>query len=459
VEMSSQSTFLSHESIVMPKLLVVDDDKNIRVSLVRTLQPLDYEIHSAESGPQALRLIEGVREFDLVLSDWRMAEMNGLELLRKIKEASEKTIVILMTAYGTIENAVAAMKEGAHDYLTKPFSVEQIRRTIERALQVRQRGSQGWSQNAAAAPAALATRSPYYQALVETAYAAASSDATILLTGETGTGKNVLARQIHEWSARREQPFTIVNCTTLSDPLLESELFGHVKGAFTGAYRDKPGRLEAADGGTVFLDEVAELPLNLQAKFLRYLQEGCFERVGGQQTVQVDSRIIAATNRNLEEEVSRGCFRPDLYYRLNVINLRVPPLRERPEDILSLAEKMLMESAIRNERTNLRFGPEAEAALVAHSWPGNLRELRNVVERAAVLSRGRMIRKEDLSEVVFRTDGVRAADPYPKMTLEAVEQEHIRRILNLSPTLEEAATTLGIGNATLWRKRKRYRIN
>lgn len=442
----------------MPKLLIVDDDKNIRLSLVRTLQPLDYEVHSAESGPQALHLIANLPEFDLVLSDWRMAEMNGLELLKKIKETCEKTIVILMTAYGTVENAVAAMKEGAYDYLTKPFSVEQIRRTVDRAAEARQLRSR-FAQSTATAPPALATRSPYYQVLLETAYAAASSDATVLLTGETGTGKNVLARQIHEWSARREGAFTIVNCTTISDPLLESELFGHVKGAFTGAYKDKPGRLEAADGGTVFLDEIAELPLNLQAKFLRYLQEGCFERVGGQQTTQVDTRIIAATNRNLEEEVSRGSFRADLYYRLNVINLRVPPLRERPEDILSLAEKSLMESAIRNRRAQLRFAPEAEAALVAHSWPGNLRELSNVVERAAVLSRGRVIRKEDLSEAVFRADGVRAADPYPKVTLEAVEQEHIRRILNLSPTLEEAAATLGIGNATLWRKRKRYHMD
>jgi two-component system, NtrC family, response regulator AlgB len=451
----SQSTFLSPESIAMPKLLIVDDDRNIRLSLVRTLQPLGYEVHSADGGPQALQLIARLAEFDLVLSDWRMAEMNGLELLKKIKETCEKTVVILMTAYGTVENAVAAMKEGAYDYLTKPFSVEQIRRTIERAQAHRLR-SQLRSRNAATAPAALATRSPYYQLLLETAYAAASSDATLLLTGETGTGKNVLARQIHQWSARCQRTFTIVNCTTLSDPLLESELFGHVKGSFTGAFRDKPGRLEAADGGTVFLDEVAELPLNLQAKFLRYLQEGCFERVGGQQTTQVDTRIIAATNRKLEEEVSRGCFRADLYYRLNVINLRVPPLRERSEDILPLAEKLLMEAATRNGRTQLQFAPEAEAALLAYSWPGNVRELRNVVERAAVLSRGRLIRNEDLSETVFRTEGLRAAEPYPKVTLEAVEQEHIRRILDLSPTLEEAATTLGIGSATLWRKRKRY---
>jgi len=445
--------------MAMPKLLIVDDDRNIRLGLVRTLQSLDYEVHSAENGPRALQLIEGAQEFDLVLSDWRMAEMNGLELLKRIKDTCEKTVVILMTAYGTIENAVAAVKEGAYDYLTKPFSVAQIRRTIERAAQEHQLRSQLRSRDPATVPSALATRSPYYQALLETAYTAASSDATILLTGETGSGKNVLARQIHEWSARRDRTFTIVNCTTLSDSLLESELFGHVKGAFTGAYRDKPGRLEAADGGTVFLDEVAELPLNLQAKFLRYLQEGCFERVGGEQTTRVDTRIIAATNRKLEEEVARGGFRADLYYRLNVINLRVPPLRERSEDILSFADKLLMESAVRNGRAELRFGPEAAAALVAHSWPGNLRELRNVVERAVVLSRGRVIRKEDLSEAVGRTNGLRAAEPHSKMTLEAVEQEHIRRVLDLSPTLEEAATTLGIGNATLWRKRKRYRMD
>jgi NtrC-family two-component system response regulator AlgB len=349
------------------------------------------------------------------------------------------------------------MKEGAYDYLTKPFSVEQIRRTIERAAQARQLRSQ-LQQGTATTPPALATRSPYYQALLETAYAAASSDATVLLTGETGTGKNVLAQQIHQWSARRERTFTIVNCTTLSDHLLESELFGHVKGSFTGAFRDKPGRLEAANGGTVFLDEVAELPLNLQAKFLRYLQEGCFERVGGQQTTQVDTRIVAATNRKLEEEVSRGCFRADLYYRLNVINLRVPPLRERPEDILPLAERMLIEATRRNERSELRFSEEASTALLAFSWPGNVRELRNVVERAAVLSRGRVIRESDLPEAIFQATPVTATDPHSRMTLEEVEQEHIRKVLKLSPTLEDAAVTLGIGNATLWRKRKRYKI-
>jgi len=258
----------------MVKLLVVDDDKNIRVSLARTLEPLHHEVHSAESGPEALKLIDSHEEFDVVLSDWRMAEMNGLELLKKIKARSEDTVVILMTAYGTIDNAVAAIKEGAHDYLTKPFSIEQIRRVVERALEARRLRTQYRTLGGATASSSiLFTRSPYFRSLLETAYTTACSDAIVLLTGETGTGKNVLARQIHQWSARREHPFTEVNCTTLSDHLLESELFGHVKGSFTGAIRDKPGRLEAANGGTVFLDEVAELPPNLQAKLLRFLRK------------------------------------------------------------------------------------------------------------------------------------------------------------------------------------------
>src|SRR5579862_4285961 len=333
----------------MAKLLVVDDDKNIRQSLTNFLTGCGHEVLSAESSREALEILANGFESDLVLSDWRMAEMNGLELLRAIKEKYPDLIVILMTAYGTIDNAVAAMKAGAYDYLTKPFSVDQIQHVVDRALEVSALRSQNQALlRVIEGVPLLESRSTAFRNLVETAHQAASSDATVLLTGESGTGKNVLARQIHEWSPRRKFPFVTVNCTTLSENLLESELFGHVKGSFTGAIKDKPGRLEAANGGTVFLDEIAELPLTLQTKFLRFLQDELFERVGGDRTIKVDTRIIAATNRDLAREVATGQFRSDLYYRLNVISLRVPALREHMEDLLPLAEKLLAEAAARN---------------------------------------------------------------------------------------------------------------
>jgi NtrC-family two-component system response regulator AlgB len=268
----------------------------------------------------------------------------------------------------------------------------------------------------------------------------------------------VIARQIHQWSGRAERPFVVVNCTTLSEHLLESELFGHVRGAFTGAVKDKPGRLEAADGGTVFLDEIADLSPPLQTKFLRFVQEQCFERVGGDRTIRVDIRIVAASNRDLAAEVAAHRFRDDLYYRLNVIALRMPALRERPEDILPLAERLLSSAAIRNRRPGLSFSPEAAAAIQRYRWSGNVRELRNAVERAAVLARGQKIVPDDLPDVLFR-DGAAFAEPSTTASLEDLEREHIVRVLAESPTLEDAAETLGINVSTLWRKRKRYKID
>src|SRR5580704_19715050 len=386
----------------MAKLLIVDDEKNIRQSLTHFLSGCGHEVTAADSAREALDLLAEGAEFDLVLSDWRMAEMNGLELLRAIKEKYPDLVVILMTAYGTIDNAVAAMKAGAYDYLTKPFSVDQVQHVVERALEVKELRSQNQALLRAIEGVPLVeSRNPLFRALIETAHQAASSDAIVLLTGESGTGKNVLARQIHEWSPRRKFPIVTVNCTTLSEHLLESELFGHMRGSFTGAIKDKPGRLEAANGGTVFLDEIAELPLSLQTKFLRFLQDELFERVGGDRTIKVDTRIIAATNRDLRQEIATGQFRSDLYYRLNVISLRVPALREHMEDLMPLAEKLLAEAAARNRRSGLEFSDGVRKALTAYNWPGNIRELRNVIERAVVLSRGTKINREDLPDAVF----------------------------------------------------------
>ena len=354
----------------MANLLVVDDEKNIRQAVARFLETCDHHVRIADSGREALAIMAEGREFDLVLSDWRMAEMNGLELLKEIKEKFPDTIVILMTAYGTIDNAVAAMKAGAYDYLTKPFSLDQIQHTVERALEVKNLRSQNRAlRGSIEGLPQLVTSNARFRELIETSFRAAASDATILLTGESGTGKNVLARQIHEWSPRHDQPFVTVNCATISEHLLESELFGHMRGSFTGAIKDKPGRLEAADRGTVFLDEIAELPLTLQTKFLRFLQDGCFERIGGDQTIKVNARVIAATNRDLRQEVAADRFRLDLYYRLNVIPLSVPALHERPEDILPLADKLLAETAARNRRFDLQFSDGTRKALIRIRGP------------------------------------------------------------------------------------------
>jgi NtrC-family two-component system response regulator AlgB len=442
----------------MAKLLIVDDERNIRRSLERFFQSLSHTVVTAEGGPQAAELI-AAQPFDLILTDYKMAEVNGLELIVEARRRQPSCLVILMTAYATVENAVAAMKAGAYDYVTKPFSLDQIQHVVERALELKglQAENQALRETIGEAPM-LESKSPAMLHLFELAHQAAQSDATILLTGESGTGKNVLSRQIHRWSRRSEGPFVVVNCTTLSEELLESELFGHVRGSFTGAIKDKPGRLEAADKGTVFLDEIADLSPRLQAKFLRFVQEQSFERIGSDAVIRVDARIIAASNRDLEAEVAQRHFREDLFHRLNVITLRVPALRERREDILSLAGWMLRAAAIRNGRPAMRLSPDAAAAIGKYRWPGNARELRNALERAAVLSRSDIIGRDDLPDAMFREATESAADAHHPASLEEMEREHIRRVLSETATLDEAAATLGINVTTLWRKRKRYGI-
>ena len=304
----------------------------------------------------------------------------------------------------------------------------------------------------------LESRKPEIAAMLEMLERAAAGDSTILLTGESGTGKDVLARQIHRSSPRRHGPFVVINCTTLSEHLLEDELFGHVRGSFTGAFNDKPGRLEAGNGGTVLFDEIAELPTSLQIKFLRFVQDRCFERIGSNRTLRVDVRVVAASNRNLEAEVAAGRFREDLFYRLNVIMFTLPPLRERTQDILPFADWMLKRMSIAGGRRKLRLSPEAAEALVSYRWPGNVRELHNALKRAADLARTETIALDDLPDSVSHRASVICAPVARGTRLKDFEREQILRALASSPTLGHAAAALGINVTTLWRKRRHYGI-
>ena len=302
----------------------------------------------------------------------------------------------------------------------------------------------------------LESNDPSMQRLLETAKRAAVSDATILLTGESGTGKDVLAHQIHRWSHRAECPFVRVVCTCYSEHLLESELFGHTRGAFDGAIKDQPGRLEAAHGGSIFLDEISDLTASLQTKLLHFIKEQTFERIGSENSITVDARIIAASNHDLVSEVAARRFREDLYYRLGVITLRVPTLRERPGDVLPLTIRMLAGAALRNHRPGLRLSPEASSALVRYRWPGNIRELRNVIERAVVLCPGELVTPECLPSLLYNDQRLPTT---PSARLDDIEREHIIRTMAESPTLEIAANKLGINVSTLWRRRKRYGLD
>ncbi len=439
----------------MANLLVVDDDRNIRRMIAATFDAGGHRVIEADSAEQALKLFPESTA-DLVLSDVRMAGMNGFGLLSELKRLSPALPVIMMTAYASIPDAVEAMRHGAYDYIPKPFTAEHIRRVVARALELQSLRAENRSLRTRierlAQPLPLLTLGPQSRKLAEVAAQVADSDATVLLTGESGTGKSMLAAYIHRLSPRKDGPFVEVACTTLSEHLLESELFGHVRGSFTGAIKDKPGRLEAAEAGTVFLDEIGDLPLALQVKLLRFLQEKTFERVGGADTIKINARIVAATNQNLEQSVREKRFREDLYYRLNVIEIRVPPLRDRPGEIIPLAEYFIERSAAMHHRPALKLSEEARGALSGYSWPGNIRELKNLIERAVVLSRGDIVTLSDLPDKVLAAS--RREDQ--GLTLEDLERRHIQWVLEQAMTLEEAADMLGINVATLWRKRRKY---
>lgn len=438
-------------------ILVVDDEPNIRRVLSLSLSTDGHCVAAVSNVTDAVR--EAARQsFDLAFVDLRIGTETGLDLIPQLMAQSPWLKVVVITAYASIDTAVEAIKRGASDYLSKPFTPAQVRLVVDRvaklrALEQRVAGLQG-SLGEAEATLQLTSESPAMRRAFGLAREVAASDATVLIRGESGTGKGVVARAIHAWSGRAAKPFAIVSCPTLSPQLLESELFGHVQGSFTGAVRDNPGRIAATAGGTLFLDEIGDLPPALQPKLLRFVQDREYERVGDSVTRRADVRLVTATNVDLNEAVRAGRFREDLLYRINVIQIDLPPLRERAEDVIPLAESFL--AFFSRRRPVGGFTDEASAALRGYAWPGNIRELRNVIERAAIFCRADRVGVEHLPETLH------ARPPAPgvgeRVTLDALEESHIRRVLGTTASLEEAASVLGIDAATLYRRRKKYGI-
>ncbi len=449
----------------MPEtVLLVDDEPNILEVLRLAIEREGYRVQTALSAAAALEALAD-RPPDVMVTDLKMPGIDGRELLRRVRDIRPETPVVLMTAHGTIETAVQAMKQGAFDYLTKPIDNAALIEALDKALNARSLrdadSSAGAMPSADAEEAAFLGQSPAARALLATVERAAAVDSTVLLIGETGTGKELIARMLHARGPRRGGPFQAVNCAARPATLIESELFGYEKGAFTGAAAAKPGRFELADGGTILLDEIGEMPLELQPKLLRVLQDQRFERVGGVKSRQVDARVVAATNRDLREQVAEGLFREDLFYRLNVITLPMPPLRERREDIPLLAERFCQQLAKRFGWPARELAGEAREILMRHDWPGNVRELQNLIERLTVLEPAGPI----TGDAVARELGA-AARPLPASmgikdqvgaTSEALETQMIRKALEENDgNRTHAAARLGISRRTLQLKMKRY---
>ncbi|HEY7955673.1 MAG TPA: sigma-54 dependent transcriptional regulator [Polyangia bacterium] len=385
------------------RVLIVDDEINARTALAELLRDEGYAVETAGDGFKALGKLDDFAP-DLLLTDLKMPGIDGIELMRKVQARDPDCLLVVMTAYGAVDSAVQAMRQGASDYLTKPINVEELTLVIARELErKRLRAEAGQLRERLSErhriPSIIGS-SPPMQRVFDTVLQVAPSRASVLLSGESGTGKELIAAAIHEHSPRAKGPFVKLHCAALAETLLESELFGHERGAFTGAIARRDGRFSQADGGTLFLDEIGEVSPATQVKLLRFLQEHEFERVGGNQTIKVDVRVVAATNRNLTERVKAGLFREDLYYRLNVVSIEVPPLRARPSDIPVLAAHFLARSARESGKTITGFSDAALARLVGYAWPGNVRELENAIERAVVVTRGNEIRPEDLTPVV-----------------------------------------------------------
>jgi len=440
-------------------VLVVDDEINIRKTLSVCLETEGHRVIAVSNLEDALAEASR-RSFELAFVDLRLGTDDGLDLIPALLAASPWLKIIVITAYASIDTAVEAMRRGAIDYIPKPFTPAQVKLAVQKVFEMRT-----LEQKVAALQEDLGrshpeidftSTSPAMQQAVNLARQVAPSDATLLLRGESGTGKTVLARAIHAWSNRVNKPISIISCPSFSSELLESELFGHIRGAFTGAVRDNPGRIAACENGTLVLDEIGDLPPSLQPKLLRFIQDREYERVGDYATRRADVRIIAATNVNLEKAVTEGRFREDLFYRLNVIQIEIPPLRERPDDVVVLADKLLAFYGRNNHRFFIGFTEEALQALRQYRWPGNIRELSNVVERAAILCHTDRVGIECLPTTLLPSQMTpNIGDP---VTIDKIEEQHIRRILATTKSLQEAADTLGIDQATLWRRRKKYGI-
>jgi NtrC-family two-component system response regulator AlgB len=452
------TSYLKSPNSAALRVLVIDDEKNIRVTLAAYLEGMGCQVLAVATAGAALSALES-QAFDMAFLDMRLKEMSGLDLLSKLLFISPRLPIVMITAYATIETAVEAIKRGARDYLPKPFNPAQLKHLVEGLAEHLHLSRQVEELKAhlkeVVPEAILETESPKMRATLDLVERVAPSEISVLLLGENGTGKGVIARWLHDRSHRAAGPFMVISCPTLTEELLASELFGHAKGAFTGATRDREGRLEAARGGTVFLDEVSEVSPGLQAKLLRFLQEKQFERLGENRTRRADVRVVAATNRNLEEEVRAGRFREDLFFRLNAMQISLPPLRERREDIPLLARRFLDFFARQARRPTPELSPPALEALLSYPWPGNIREMRNVLERAVILWPSQVIAPEAFPEQIASRS---SAAPVlgGNYSTEVIEREHILRVLARTSTLEEAAHILGIDVSTLWRKRKKY---
>jgi NtrC-family two-component system response regulator AlgB len=454
--------------------LIIDDDPGVRQSLRLCLEVDNARVLGVGTAAGALEALDR-SPFDVVFLDlWLNAE-SGLALLPEVLRRQPAVGVIVITAYASYESAVEAMKRGAVDYLPKPFTPDQVRnaarRVVAEGVLRRQLSELRERVGEAEGEIVFESQDPAYIAFLQTARRVAAADTVVLLRGESGTGKTVLARWLRAQSGRAERPFVTVHCPMLSSELMSSTLFGHCKGAFTGALADSAGKVGEAEGGTLFLDEVGDLTADAQARLLRFLHDRTYERLGEARDRQADVRIVAATNRPLEEAVAAGRFREDLFFRLNVITLTIPPLRERPQDLLPLAQHYLHFFARRQGRRALAFSPRCQEALTAYAWPGNLRELRNAVERATILGPAPLVEPEDLGLPARRegapggpagpaANGSRPRPAAPALgadvSLEEIEREHIARVVARAPSFEAAARTLGIDSTTLQRKRKRY---